>query len=75
MPRDGATMLDLNDYISDADKQLSNPQCYKEQTKDQTIELANIINDTIEVFKTQHKIPDKIADGLKSYHPETPTLR
>ena len=61
--------------MNDADKQLRNPECYKELTKDQTIAHANIINDTIEVFKTQHKIPDKITDGLKSHHPKTPTLR
>ena len=69
------TILDLNDYINDADKQLRDPECYKDLTMGQTIEHTNIINDTIEVFKIQHKIPDKIADCWKSRHPKTPTLR
>ena len=27
------------------------------------------------MFKTQHKIPEKVAEGLKVKDPKTPTLR
>ena len=32
---------------------------------------AKTINDTIDMFKANHNLPEKIADGLKSHNPKT----
>ena len=69
------TILNLEDYIADAYKQLNDIQCYTKLTYDQTYQHAKTINDTIDMFKANHKLTEKIADGLKSHNPKTPTLR
>ena len=66
------TILDLNDYINNANKQLNDPSRYKELMYDPTLTHANTINDTIEAFKIKQKIP---TDCLKSIYPKTPQLR
>ena len=68
-------ILDLNDYINNANKQLNDPSRYKELIYDPTLTHANTINDTIEAFKIKQKIPTSIADGLKSIYSKTPQLR
>ena len=69
------TILNLEDYITDAYKQLNNTQCYKKLTHDPTYQRAKTINDTIDMFKANHNLPEKIAEGLKSHNPKTPTLK
>ena len=68
------TILNLDDYITDAYKQLNNTQCYKKLTHDPTYQHAKTINDTIDIFKANHNLPEKIAEGLNSHNPKTPTL-
>ena len=69
------TILSLEDYIADAYKQLNNTQCYKKLTYDPTKQHAETINDTIDMFKANQKLREKIADGLKPHNPKTPTLK
>ena len=40
-----------------------------------TYQHAKTINDTIGMFKANQKLREKIADGLKSHNPKTPTLK
>jgi hypothetical protein len=69
------TTLDVDDYIKDANKQLNNETCYKKLTTNPTLNHANTVNNTIDLFKTQHKIPEKIAEGLKQKNSKTPMLK
>ena len=39
------------------------------------MEHASTVNSTIDLFKTQHKIPENIANGLKVTKPQTPMLK
>ena len=69
------TILNLEDYTTDAYKQFNNTQCYKKLTYDPTEQHAKTINNTIDMFKANQKLREKIADGLKSHNPKTPTLK
>lgn len=69
------TILDTENYIKEANRQLSDIRYYQRLSYNPTLEHANTVNSAIEVFKTNHKIPEKIADGLKIKHPKTPTLK
>ena len=69
------TILNIEDYINDANKQLNDPLQYKELIYDPTVAHAKTINDTIDLFKAQQKLPKQVAEGLKCIHPKTPSLR
>ena len=69
------TILDAKDYVKEANRQLSNPICYQKLPYNPTTEYAGTVNSTIDVFKDQHKISEKIAKGLKVTSPKTPTLK
>ena len=42
---------------------------------DPTKQHAKTINDTIDMFKANQKLSEKIADALQSLNPKTPTLK
>ena len=69
------TILDADQYVKEANRQLSDTNNYKKLNYNPTTEYANTVNTTIDLFKTQHKIPEKIADGLKVTKPKTPMLK
>ena len=69
------TIIDTKDYIKEANRQLSDPNSYRKLSYNPTSEHTNTVNTTIDIFKNQHKIPEKIADGLKVVSPKTPTLK
>ena len=69
------TILDTKDYIIEAKRQLADTNCYKNLPFNPTLNHSNTVNSTIEVFKNQYKIPEKIAEGLKVWEPKTPTLK
>ena len=68
------TILDTDDYIKEANRQLNNQQCYKKLSLNPTSNQTNTVNDTFDLFKAQQKIPEKVA-GLKAKSPKTPTLK
>ena len=69
------TILNTEDYVKEANRQLNNNLCYQKLNSNPTLSHANTVNSTIDLFKSQHKIPDKIAEGLKVPNPKTPTLK
>ena len=69
------TILNTEDYIKEANRQLSDPSCYQKLQHNPTTEHASTVNSTIDVFKAQHKITEKIAEGLKVRNPKTPSLK
>ena len=68
------TILNTEDYIKEANRQLSDPNCYQKLQHNPTTEHASTVNSTIDVFKAQQKIPEKIAKGLKVQNPKTLSL-
>ena len=68
----GATVIiDVNDYVDDANRQLQDTQYYRELNYDPTEDHANIIRNTLEEFKKNNELED-IAEGLKPLEPRTP---
>ena len=64
--------MDVKDYINETHRQLNNKDHYKMLNKDPTITNAKLANDTIQGFKKEKLLKEKIADGLKVSHPKTP---
>ena len=69
------TILNLEDYINEANRQLSDTTLYQELIYDPTVAHANTINDTIKHFEIKQMIPKSIANGLITRHPKTPQLK
>ena len=69
------TILDTDQYVQEANRQLGDENNYQKLQHNPTLEYTSTVNSTIEMFKTQHKIPEKIADGLKVNKPKTPMLK
>ena len=69
------TILDADQYVQEANRQLGDQNNYQKLQHNPTLEYTRTVNSTIDLFKTQHKIPEKIADGLKVNKPKTPTLK
>ena len=70
--RGAVVIMDVEDYINEAHRQLNNKDRYKMLNKDPTITHAKLANDTIQVFKKEKLLKQKIADGLKVSHSKTP---
>ena len=65
-------IMDVKDYIDEAKRQLDNENCYKKLTNDPTKMHAKCINNTIDQFKNEGIIQEKVAKGLKVDYPKTP---
>ena len=63
-------IMDIDKYISQAQRQLNDENSYKKLRTDPT--LHKLVNDTVEKFKKDKSIPTKIADGLINSNPRTP---
>ena len=70
----GGTVVitDTDSYIKEANRQLSDKVSYKQWTQDPTLQHNRMVNQTIEKFKNEKLLPQKIADGLKITNPKTP---
>ena len=69
----GAVVItDTDSYIKEANRQLSDKASYKQLTQDPTLQHNRMVNQTIERFKNEKLLPQKIADGLKITNPKTP---
>ena len=64
-------IMDTDSYIKQANRQLSDQASYKQLTEDLTLQHNKMVNQTIERFKDEKVLPQKIADGLKVTNPKT----
>ena len=64
-------IVDVKDYIKEAERQLNNTENYRKLQEDPTATNMKLVNDTIERFKKQKLINEKVAEGLKRNDPKT----
>ena len=65
-------IMDVEKYINEADRQLSDKRNYKNLQEDPTLQHSDLVNDIIDRFKKENLLSKKLADGLKSVNPKTP---
>ena len=65
-------ILDVADYIQEAMRQLSKTEHYKALPTDPTALHCELVNSTIEKFKNEGTLKEKLAEGLKVSEPRTP---
>ena len=65
-------IMDVNDYIREAKRQLNEPMNYKVLAKDPITTNNDLINQTIDRFTKEQLINGNIANGLKNPSPRTP---
>ena len=65
-------IVDVKDYIKEPERQLNNSENYRKLQEDPTATNMKLVNDTIERFKKQKLINEKVAEGLKRNDPKTP---
>ena len=64
--------MDEKYYINEAHRQLNNKNHYKKINKDPRTTTAKLVNDTVQRFKKEKLLKEKIADDLKLSNPKTP---
>ena len=64
--------MNTDSYIKEATRHLSDKISYKQLTQDPKLQHNRMVNQTIERFKNEKLLPQKIADGLKITNPKTP---
>ena len=64
--------MDTKKYIADGDRQLSDTTNYKKLQNDPPLQQNKLVNDTINHFKKDKKIPNNIANELNTTNPRTP---
>ena len=64
-------IIDVKDYILEANRQLDDTKFYQKLTSDPTQIYSERINDTIDCFKSEGLLTNKVADGLKNHEPRT----
>ena len=69
---DAVVIVDVKDYIKEAQRQFNNTENYRKLLEDPTKTNMKLVNDTIERFKNQKLINKKVAEGLKRNDPKTP---
>ena len=65
----GSIVMDVDDYVAEANRQLSDSKFNKKLTHNPTTLHAERINKAIEQFKEEGLITENITKGLKSYEP------
>ena len=65
-------IMDVNDYIREAKRQLNDTRNYKVLAKDPTTTNSDLINQTNDRFTKEQLLNDNIANGLKNPSPWTP---
>ena len=69
----GATVIiDVDDYIGEANKQLNDENFYRKLTSDPTKSHLGLVNKAIDSLKQYNHISDKLATGLKTNEARTP---
>ena len=64
-------IMDVDDYVAEGNRQLSDKNFYKKLNHDPTPIYAERINNTIEQFKDEGLISETVAEGLKVHNPKT----
>ena len=64
----------VTDYVDEATRKLDNKNCFKKLSNDPTKLHAERINITIDQFKNEGIITEKVAKGLKVDNPKTSTF-
>ena len=59
-------IMDVEKYINEANRQLSDERNYKKLQEDTTLQHSNSVNDTIDRFKKENLISKKLADRLSA---------
>ena len=65
-------IIDVEDYVKDAEHQLNNKDAYKKLQYDPTQTHTRLVNDTIARFKNDKLIAENIAKALQVQQPKTP---
>ena len=65
-------IMDVEKYINEANRQLSDKRNYKKLQEHPTLQHSNLVNDTIYRFEKENLLSKKLAHGLKSVNPKTP---
>ena len=65
-------IVDVKDYIKEAERQLNNTENYRKLQKDPTATNMKLVNDAIGRFKKQKLINEKVAGDVKKKYPKTP---
>ena len=69
----GAVVIcSVQDYIKEADRQLSDRNFYKKLPHNPTSEHAALVDNAIDNLKIQGKLDGKMADKMKTDNPKTP---
>ena len=64
-------IMDVDDYVKEANRQLDDSTFYKKLPQDPTPIHEERINNTISKFKDEGLITEKVAEGLKTNNPKT----
>ena len=64
--------MEVEKYINEANRQLSDKRNYKMLQEDPTLQHSNLVNDTIDRFKKENLLSKKLPDGLKSVNQKSP---
>ena len=72
---DDVVIMSVGKYINKANRQLSDKRYYKTLQEDPTLQHSNLVNDTIDKFKKENLISEKLAGGLKSVNPKPPKFQ
>ena len=59
-------IMDVEKYINEANRQLSDERNYKKLQEDPTLQHSNLVNNTIDRFKKENIISKKLADRLSA---------
>ena len=65
-------IIDIEDYVKEAEHQLNNKDAYKKLQHDLTQTHTKLVNDTIICFKNDILITENITKGLQVQQPERP---
>ena len=65
-------LMEVGDYITEAERQLTDRSFYKKVQENPTSLHAALVNNAIDQLKNRHLLEAKMAEKLKASHPRTP---
>ena len=68
-------IMDVEKYIEEANRQLSDKRNYKTLQEDPTLQHSNLVNDTIDRFQKEDLLSKKLGEGLKSVNRQSKTSK
>ena len=68
----GVVIVDVKDYIKEAERQLNNTENYRKLQEHPTAANIKLVNDMMESLKKQKLVNEKVGEGLKRNDPKTP---